>query len=158
MTYDNPWLFRGEVFDSEHIETWFGFVYLITNTLTGRAYVGKKFFKSNRKGRVTKKVKRPKRVIAESDWKTYYGSSDELKADVAALGAEHFTRRILSLHATAGDTNMYEVWWQFQFDVLDSLDKLGKPAYYNSTIGTHWRRSDKPRPRLFSRIDGILKL
>lgn len=155
MTYENPWILDGEQFDSEHIGNWFGFVYIIHNTLDGRKYVGKKFFMSNRKGRVTKKVKRPKRIIEESNWKDYYGSSDELKADVAKLGASNFTREILSLHATAGDTNMYEVWWQFKFNVLDTLDTLGKPAYYNSTIGTHWRRSEKPRPRRFSKQEII---
>ena len=31
--YDNPWWYNGEVFDSDGINGYHGFVYLITNTL-----------------------------------------------------------------------------------------------------------------------------
>jgi len=29
MIYENPWKFNGEIFESDHIEDYFGFVYLI---------------------------------------------------------------------------------------------------------------------------------
>lgn len=29
MRYENPWIYDGEVFESSHIQDWFGFVYHI---------------------------------------------------------------------------------------------------------------------------------
>ena len=56
-----------------------GFVYLITNTATGRKYIGKKLAKFSKTSYkvVTQKngVKKKKKIKSkvESDWKTYYG-------------------------------------------------------------------------------------
>ena len=47
--YDNPWWYNGEVFDSDGINGYYGFVYLITNTVNGRKYIGRKYFWSFRK-------------------------------------------------------------------------------------------------------------
>ena len=76
------WSYRGakfvpdENFDPTKV---YGFVYLITNIETGRKYVGKKFFWS-KKTKIAKGKK--KRLLVESDWREYWGSSEELKADV----------------------------------------------------------------------------
>ena len=72
-----------------------GFVYLITNLTNDKKYVGKKLarFKVTRPPLKGKKNKR--RSSKESDWKTYWGYSDHLNADVASLGEENFTREIL---------------------------------------------------------------
>lgn len=104
---------------------WMGFVYLITNRLDGRKYVGKKLltFASTRQVKGKKK-----RVRVASDWMDYYGSSDELKADVEKLGAEHFHREILHLCATKGECNYLEAREQFDRRVLESDD------YYNGQI------------------------
>ena len=59
-------------FLSEDIGEHYGFVYCITNVLTGRRYIGRKYFWSLRKPRG-----KSRRVKSESDWKKYYGSSDE---------------------------------------------------------------------------------
>ena len=63
-----------------------GFVYLITNITTQQKYVGKKLarFKTTKPPLKGKKNKR--RGYKESDWKTYWGSSDRLNADVQTLG------------------------------------------------------------------------
>ena len=39
MSYENPWIYNGEVFESSHIQDWFGFVYHIHCPTTGRSYV-----------------------------------------------------------------------------------------------------------------------
>lgn len=71
-----------------------GFVYLITRKSDGKMYVGKKKLTFKR----TKQVKgKKKKFEIESDWKTYYGSSEELKNDVASLGEESFYREILHI-------------------------------------------------------------
>ena len=42
--YENPWIFDGTPFLSEDINGMHGFVYCITNTLTGKRYIGRKYF------------------------------------------------------------------------------------------------------------------
>lgn len=132
--YENPWQYRGEIFESEMIGDNHGFVYLITNTLNNRKYIGKKFFWSRRRKPVKNKI-RKKLVIKESDWKDYYGSCDELLEDIKILGKEHFKREILSLHKTKGDVNYNEAKQQFLREVLEKQLELGGiREYYNSNI------------------------
>ena len=73
MSYENPWSFNGEIFESSDIDDFQGFVYLIRNKTTDKKYIGRKYFYSIRKVKGKKK-----RVRSESDWKKYYGSSKEL--------------------------------------------------------------------------------
>ena len=104
----------------------YGFVYRITNTVSGREYIGKKLFYSMK----TRQVKgKKKRFKAESDWQNYFGSSDELLKDIDAIGVDHFTRDILRFCKNKGECSYYEAMYQYQFDVLNKPDK-----YYNSWI------------------------
>ena len=137
IDYDNPWYFEGTPFLSENIDDNFGFVYLITNLANGRKYIGRKYFWSFRKPPGKKR-----RVKKESDWKKYYGSCPELKADIERLGRQNFSRTILSLHKTPGKTNFEETKQLFIHGVLtESLD-TGGPAYYNSNILSRYFRKD----------------
>ena len=127
--YENPWTYQSTTFTSSDINDFFGFVYRITNLESGKQYIGRKYFTSRRKPRGGKR-----RVTSESDWKRYYGSSDELKADVKRLGKEKFKREIISLHKTLGKVNYEETKQLFLNNVLmEALDD-GTPAYYNSNI------------------------
>ena len=83
--YENPWLYKGSAFTSADIGDFFGYVYCITNKTTGKKYIGRKYFVQKRKPKGGKR-----RVTSESDWKKYYGSSPELKADVSRYGKEKF--------------------------------------------------------------------
>jgi hypothetical protein len=111
-----------------------GFVYLITNMLTGRKYVGKKLAKfSKTTYRVHKlkngtKKKKKIRSKIDSDWQEYWSSSDELKKDIAALGQENFTREILYYCKSKAETSYVEAREQFDRKVLESQD------YYNGQI------------------------
>jgi hypothetical protein len=125
MSYENPWLYNGEIFDSDRIENYYGFVYLIENLVDNRKYIGKKLFYS-RKTKVVKK--RKKKINVESDWKRYYGSNIELIADVDKHGLHNFRRTILRLCNTKGECNYFEAKEQFALDVLRSEE------YYNSWI------------------------
>ena len=105
-----------------------GFVYLITNITNNRKYVGKKLARF----KVTKpplKGKRNKRRSSkESDWKTYWGSSDHLNADVASLGEDNFIREILHYCQSRGMLSYLEAKEQFDREVLLSDE------YYNGII------------------------
>ena len=135
--YENPWTYQGTTFTSADIDDFFGFVYCITNIQTGKKYIGRKYFWSKRKPRGGKR-----RVTSESDWKRYYGSSDELKSDRKVFGNEIFKRDIISLHKTKGKVNFEETKQLFLNNVLtESLDD-GTPAYYNSNILGRYYRKD----------------
>ena len=137
IDYENPWLYEGSTFTSDNIGDFFGYVYLITNTQSGRQYIGRKYFWQFR----TPKGKKRK-VKSESDWKKYYGSCPELKEEIRQFGKQNFSRIILSLHHTKGKTNYEETRQLFTNNVLtESLD-IGVPKYYNSNILSRYFRKD----------------
>ena len=137
MSYENSLRYDGNIFDSDDIGDYFGFVYCITNKTTGRKYIGRKYFWSFRTPPGKKR-----RVKQESDWKKYYGSCPELKEDIKNYNKENFNREILSLHKAKGDCNYEETKQLFINNVLtESLDD-GTPAYYNSNIlGRYMRKN-----------------
>ena len=108
------------------------FVYLITNTVTGRKYVGKKLFKFTRTSK--KKGKRVKKQV-DSDWLDYYGSNKELLGDVEGLGKKSFSRKILHLCKTKGEASYLEAKEQFACDALLSEN------YYNAWIMVRVRKA-----------------
>lgn len=121
----NNWFYNGEVFESPN-EEHYGFVYIITNLQTGKQYVGKKLFWFKK----TKILKKKKvRYLAESDWKTYFGSSIALNKDVEEFGQEKFKREILHLCKNKGECSYMETKEQIQRDVL-----LNPEMYYNDWV------------------------
>ncbi len=135
--YENPWIYEGKPFTTDDIGDFFGFVYRITNLQTGKQYIGRKYFWSKRKPRGGKR-----RVTSESDWKKYYGSSDELKGDRKLLGNELFKREIISLQPTPGKVNYEETRQLFLNRVLQETLDDGTPAFYNSNILGRYYRKD----------------
>jgi hypothetical protein len=111
-----------------------GFVYIITNTVSGRMYVGKKLarFKTTRYKMHTqkngKKVRKKIRGAVASDWQEYYGSSDQLNRDVESLGRDRFQREILYYCRSKAECNYIEAREQFSRKVLES------DQYYNGHI------------------------
>ena len=111
-----------------------GFVYLITNNLTGRKYIGKKLAKFSKTTYKTVKLKngnkkRKKiRSTIDSDWQLYYGSSPELTKDIEQLGPGNFTREILYYCGSKSECSYIEAREQFSRRVLETDD------YYNGHI------------------------
>ena len=103
VDYENPWIYEGRPFTSDDIGDYYGFVYRITNTTNGKQYIGRKYFTQKRKPKGGKR-----KVTSESDWKRYYGSSDDLKRDIREIGKDSFRREIISLHTTLGKVNYEE--------------------------------------------------
>ena len=137
IDYENPWLYQNTNFTSDDIDDKFGFVYCITNNKNGRQYIGRKYFWKFR----TPKGKKRK-VKSESDWKNYYGSCPELKEEIQQLGKQNFSRVILSLHNTKGQTNFEETRQLFVKGVLTESLGDGTPKYYNSNILSRYFRKD----------------
>jgi hypothetical protein len=100
-----------------------GFVYIITNLTNNKKYIGKKHFWTRQKDRKTGRRKKK-----ESDWVKYFGSCDELIADVKLLGEDQFLKEILYLCPHKKSMSYYETMEQFKRDVILKED------YYNTNV------------------------
>ncbi len=117
----------------------FGFVYIITNTKTTKAYVGcKQYFSLGKK-----KMK----------WETYTGSSKYLKEDIEKIGKEHFTFEVIAEYKNKRSLRYYEAYYQMKWNVLtatmrqmkwndttSTIEDSEEPAFYNSYVGGKWYR------------------
>jgi hypothetical protein len=127
------WLYQNESVETLPKDC-IGFVYLITNKINNRKYIGKKlamFSKTAVKTVVLKNGTKKKKKIrskVDSDWKEYYGSSIELNKDIETLGKENFTREILYFCKSKAECSYIEAREQFSHKVLESDD------FYNGQI------------------------
>ena len=119
------------------IDDYFGFVYKITNIQTQRSYIGRKQFHSYTRKKIKGKKNR-KKIVRESDWRTYTGSSDILNEDIQRMGKDKFIYTILKLCATKRDLGYTETWYQMTESVLDSKFPDGSRKYYNNNIMSRW--------------------
>ena len=128
------WYYNNKILEQPP-EGYQGFVYIITDKSNNKMYVGKKGFWSKKtlpplKGKTLKR-----RSIVESDWQTYYGSSDMVKQLLLEHGPQNFHREILYLCRTKGEMGYLEAKEQFTRNVL--LDD----NYYNGIINCKIHRS-----------------
>lgn len=135
------WIYQGTEIN-ELPETCVGFVYMITNQLTGKKYIGKKLSKfSKTKYKVLKLkngVKKKKKIksMIDSDWKDYWSSSDALKDDVVNFGKENFIREILYFCSSKSELSYLELHEQVNRRVLESDE------YYNGIINVRIKESE----------------
>lgn len=115
-----------------------GFIYQITNLLTGKKYIGRKNLTSTRRKQVKQKTnptkKKTVRVTKASDWESYTGSSVQLNADIVQLGKEKFRFEILSAHKSKSELNYAEVYQLVMRGALTKYFPNGEPEFYNGLI------------------------
>ena len=135
------WTYQGKEITSIPDE-YEGFVYLITNLTDNRKYVGKKLAKFKTTKPPLKGKKNKRRGYKESDWQTYWGSSDKLNEDVEQLGQDNFTREILYFCKSRAEMSYIEAREQFDRRVLETDE------YYNGIINVRVGGSNKLRKAL----------
>ena len=121
------WTYKGKEVDELPLDCE-GFVYLITNLTNNKKYIGKKLARFKVTKPPLKGRKNKRRSTKESDWKTYWGSSDHLNADVKEFGEDNFTREILHYCQSRGMLSYLEAKEQFDREVLLTDE------YYNGII------------------------
>lgn len=127
------WKYIGEFVS----EDWFGFIYRIIDTTNGRHYLGKKQFNRHLKKKVKTKVGtlRNKKIVKESDWKTYTSSSVHVNQAIDEKGKENFIFLIESLHKSKAGLFYAEIEYQVNEDVLRAKLPCGGRKYYNGMVG-----------------------
>lgn len=108
-------------------DEWFGFIYMITNTVTSQKYIGKKQYRSWGK-------KKSPNYGKEMKWREYTSSSKALNADIKELGMASFTFVCMGQYATKGGLSWAENWSQTVREALTEKLEDGTPAYYNRQI------------------------
>jgi len=133
MEYLMEWFYDGQPLEEDKREKLIGegvigFVYCITEGDTNKKYIGKKMWISKRKLPPLKGQKRKRTKIVETDWRSYYGSSDLLNTLVEEKGKDNYHREILHFCYNKSELSYIEAKIQFEKDVLLSDD------YYNGII------------------------
>ena len=96
----------------------FGFVYIITNKKTGKAYVGCKQYLLG-KGK------------KQSRWEIYMGSSKALLDDIKKLGKSNFKFEVIAEYKNKRSLRYYECYYQMKYNVLVTvLEGTDEPAFY----------------------------
>ena len=139
----NKWKYNDKEFTSDDIGDYNGFVYLITNKLTNKRYIGKKFFYSLRTLKPLKGYKRKRKVKKESDWQKYNSSSKYVLADIEEFGIDNFEFKILNLCLDRAETNYSELKHLIYWQVLEKLDEDGNRAFYNENIAMRFYHNVK---------------
>ena len=137
------WKYNNEDF-TESPKGMEGFVYLITNLTNNKKYIGKKNFWTRQKDRKT-----GRRKTKEGPWQSYWGSCEELVADVKELGEDKFLREILYLCPHKKSMSFYETMEQFKRDVILRED------YYNTTVEGKFFSSEVER--IYSIVESTKK-
>jgi len=118
-------------------EDTFGFIYEITNTVTGKKYIGRKQCRSKLKRKPLKGKTRNRIDYKESDWREYTSSSNELNSDIGKIGKDKFVFKILKACGSKWELAYFEISEQIARGVLLSDD------YYNGIINVRIGRPPK---------------
>ena len=116
----------------------FGFIYEVQHIPTGRRYIGKKVLEFNRTLPPLKGTKRKRKVVKESDWKTYYGSHKEIKDLIKENKQDEFRREILMYVPSKKLLTYYETKFLFIKEVLEPNGN----SYINDNILAKFYRKD----------------
>lgn len=133
------WIYDGRIVNeiSDMPEGTFGFIYEVTHTPTGRKYIGKKVLYFNRTLPPLVGQKRKRKVVKESDWKTYYGSHQEIVELIKEGKQEEFTKQILCFVPSKKLLTYYETKYLFIREVLEYRNN-----YINDNVLGKFYRKD----------------
>ena len=115
-------------------EDYFGFIYLITNNINNKRYVGRKQFKSYFKRPPLKGRKNKRHCSKDSDWRCYCSSSQHVLDDIDTYGKCNFKFEIIHLCQNKSQLAYYEPFYMYKFNVLTERDKFGNRTFYNMQI------------------------
>lgn len=115
----------------------FGFVYKVIHIPSGKEYIGRKQILSNRTLPPLKGTKRKRKVQKESDWKSYYGSHEEIKQLIKEGKSGEFNREILEFAFTPKHLTYLETRYLFYYRVLEFPN-----VYWNDNILGKFFRKD----------------
>lgn len=79
----------------------YGFVYMTTNMVNGKRYIGQK------------------KIFAHGNWRSYLGSGKGLTNAVKKYGREHFYKDILEACSTQEELDAREVYWIKYYDAVE---------------------------------------
>lgn len=132
------WLYKGRKIDNieDMPDNTYGFIYEVIHNPTGRKYIGKKVLIFNRTLPPLKGTKRKRKVQKESDWMTYYGSHQEIKALIKEGKQEEFSREVLEFVPTKKLLTYFECKYLFIKEVLEHNE------YINDNILAKFYRKD----------------
>ena len=134
------WFYQDKVIESieDMPKGTFGFIYEVQHIPTGRRYIGKKVLEFNRTLPPLKGTKRKRKVVKESDWKTYYGSHKEIKDLIKENKQDEFRREILMYVPSKKLLTYYETKFLFIKEVLEPNGN----SYINDNILAKFYRKD----------------
>ena len=115
----------------------YGFVYEITHIPSGEKYIGKKVLQFNKTLPPLKGEKKKRKVVKESDWKTYYGSHTKFKQLIKEGKKEEFKREILMFVPSKKLLTYYELKYLCMKEVLEPGS-----IYINDNILAKFYRKD----------------
>jgi hypothetical protein len=129
------WFYDGKVFTQDDVtDTMYSFLYIITNKLTNKRYVGKKVLFSKVRKPPLKGKKRVRISFRPSDWNHYWGSCKPLIADLEEFGHDSFKREIIQIFPNKREVNYAELAFQIIYSVLDDRAANGEKLWYNENI------------------------
>jgi len=132
-----------------NINDYEGYIYMTSFLDVNRQYIGKKNFFHNTNVKLGKKElenlpvtrgKKPskKKVTKESDWKTYYGSSQEVKDLLKITPKDRVIRSVLHICKSKKELTYYECKYLFQYGVLEPNNTY----YINDNIQGRFFKKD----------------
>ena len=110
-----------------------GFIYCITNLITGKKYIGKKLLQNKKKRKPLKGRVNARRYMVESDWKTYTGSSPSLNEYIEKNGKKDFIFEIISFHSSKLLLSYYETK-----EIIDR-NAIFDNTFYNEVLNCRFR-------------------